>query len=247
MQWIERRLIAGYVAGLALGGAIGLLVPAVAQPAEAAILPILALLLYVTFLGIPFDRIGRAVTDRRFRITILVLNYVLVPLVVWLLTRIVVHDPVLLVGVLFVLLTPCIDYVIVFAGLAGGDAGRLLAAAPVLMLAQMLLLPLYLWLMVGSEFLGAVDLAPFLEAFVLIIALPLVAAALTQLAARRHRIGAAWTQLATGAMVPLMVATLAAVVASKIAAVGARLGALLLVIPVYVLFAALMVPLGAAV
>lgn len=33
-----------------------------------------------------------------------------------------------------VLLTPCIDYVIVFSGLAGGSSDRLLAAAPVLML-----------------------------------------------------------------------------------------------------------------
>lgn len=46
------------------------------------------------------------------------------------------------------------------------------------------------------------------------------------------------------AMVPLMVATLAVVVASQIAGVSARLGSLLLTIPVYVLFAAIMVPIG---
>jgi ACR3 family arsenite efflux pump ArsB len=37
-----------------------------------------------------------------------------------------------------VLLTPCIDYVIVFTRLAGGSDRRLLAAAPLLMLAQWL-------------------------------------------------------------------------------------------------------------
>lgn len=47
-----------------------------------------------------------------------------------------------------------------------------------------------------------------------------------------------------GAMVPLMVATLAAVVASQIAGVQAKLGSLLLVVPVYVLFAAVMLPMG---
>lgn len=35
----------------------------------------------------------------------------------------------LLLGVLLVLLTPCIDYLIVFTGLAGGARARLLAAA----------------------------------------------------------------------------------------------------------------------
>src|SRR5699024_1709729 len=120
----------------------------------------------------------------------------------------------------------------------------LLAAAPLLMLAQMLLLPLYLWLFVGAEFVDSVEFAPFVEAFVLIIALPLAAAALTQFASSRSRAGRRWEELVMGAMVPLMVATLAVVVASQIAGVSARLGSLLLVIPVYVLFPAVMVPIG---
>ena len=46
-------------------------------------------------------------------------------------------------------------------------------------------------------------------------------------------------------MVPLMMLTLAVVVASQIGDVGQQLGALLLALPVYVLFAAFMVPVGA--
>ena len=45
-------------------------------------------------------------------------------------------------------------------------------------------------------------------------------------------------------MVPLMILTLALVVASHISGVGARIGALLLTIPVYILFAAIMVAIG---
>src|SRR5690606_3046011 len=155
---------------------------------------------------------------------------------------IVAHDQVLLVGVLFVLLTPCVDYVIVFTGIAGGAKDRLLAAAPLLMLAQIALLPAYLWLFVGAEFVQAVDLAPFVEAFLLLIALPLIAAGLTQLAAAHARAGRIVQGIVLGAMVPLMVLTLAVVVASQIAEVGQQLTALLLVIPVYVLFAATMIP-----
>ncbi|MDN5759434.1 MAG: bile acid:sodium symporter, partial [Tomitella sp.] len=132
VEWMERHQVALYVAGLVFGAVVGLAWPAVAHPAELAIHPVLALLLYATFLGIPFGRIGHAFRDWRFLSTILVVNFVLVPAVVWLLSRIVAHDQVLLVGVLFVLLTPCIDYVIVFAGLAGGDSERLLASAPLL-------------------------------------------------------------------------------------------------------------------
>ncbi|GAA2229879.1 bile acid:sodium symporter [Herbiconiux moechotypicola] len=244
-EWMERHQVPLYLAALVVGAAVGLLIPAVAHPAELAINPVLGLLLYATFLGVPFAKIGQAFRDWRFLTTILVVNFVLVPVVVFLLSRIVAPDQVLLVGVLFVLLTPCVDYVIVFTGIAGGAKERLLAAAPLLMLAQMLLLPLYLWLFVGAEFVAAVDLAPFVEAFLLLIALPLVAAGLTQLAAARTRWGAVIQEVVLGAMVPLMMLTLAIVVASQIAGVGQQLGALLLAIPVYVLFAAVMVPIGA--
>ncbi|MEV8221784.1 arsenic resistance protein [Dietzia maris] len=258
VEWMERHQVSLYLAALALGGVVGVAAPAVAGPAELAIQPVLALLLYATFLGIPFARVGRSLRDWRFLGTILAVNFVAVPPIVWLLTRIVAHDRVLLVGVLFVLLTPCIDYVLVFAGLAGADVHRLLAATPLLMAAQVALLPLYLWLFVGSEFVAAVELEPFVEAFVLLIALPLAAAALTQFVAGRGEptraaragrvsgVGRAVEQGATAAMVPLMVATLALVVASQISAVSERLGALLLVVPVYVVFAMVMVPVGMA-
>ncbi len=245
--WMERYQVPLYLAALVLGAGVGLLIPVVARPAELAINPALGLLLYATFLGVPFADIGQAFRDWRFLVAILVVNFVLVPVAVFLLSRIVAHDRVLLVGVLFVLLTPCVDYVIVFTGIAGGAKDRLLAAAPLLMLAQMLLLPLYLWLFVGAEFVEAVDLGPFIEAFLLLIVLPLAAAGLTQLAAARTRWGAALQEVVLGAMVPLMMLTLAVVVASQIAGVGARLGSVLLAIPVYILFAAVMVPVGALV
>ncbi|WP_206472578.1 arsenic resistance protein [Dietzia sp. KRD202] len=249
VEWMESHQVSLYLAGLVLGGVVGVLAPAVAGPAELAIQPVLALLLYATFLGIPFARIGRAFRDGRFLSTILAVNFLLVPPIVWLLTRIVAHDRVLLVGVLFVLLTPCIDYVLVFAGLAGADVHRLLAATPLLMLVQMVLLPLYLWLFVGPGFVDAVEFDPFVRAFVLLIALPLVAAALTQFVAgrgERARAARALEQGASAAMVPLMVATLALVVASQISAVSERLGALVQVVPVYVAFAMVMVPVGMA-
>lgn len=244
VEWMERHQVPLYLAALILGAGIGLLAPAVAHPAELAINPILGLLLYATFLGVPFTQIGRAIRDGRFLATVMAVNFILVPAVVFALSRIVAHDQVLLVGVLFVLLTPCVDYVIVFTGIAGGAKERLLAAAPLLMLAQMLLLPVYLWLFVGAEFVQTVDLAPFIEAFLLLIVLPLLAAGLTQYAATRTRIGQTIHEGVLGAMVPLMMLTLAIVVASQIAGVGRQLGSLLLTVPIYVLFVTVMIPIG---
>lgn len=244
VEWMERHQVSLYLAALLIGGGVGLALPAVAHPAELAINPVLGLLLYATFLGVPFARIGRALRDWRFLATVVAVNFVLVPVVVWVLSRIVAHDQVLLVGVLFVLLTPCVDYVIVFTGLAGGAKERLLAAAPLLMIAQMLLLPPFLWAFAGAEFARADTLAPFLEAFVLLIVLPLVTAGLTQCVATRARWGAVVQGLVLDAMVPLMMLTLAVVVASQISRVGEQIWSLLLTVPVYILFAGVMIPIG---
>ncbi|WP_022883886.1 arsenic resistance protein [Glaciibacter superstes] len=243
-EWLERHQVPLYLAALALGAAVGLLVPSVAHPLELAINPLLGALLYATFLGVPFTRFGRAFRDWRFLATVLVVNFVLVPVIVFILSRIVAADHVLLVGVLFVLLTPCVDYVIVFTGLAGGAKDRLLAAAPLLMLAQILLLPAYLWLMAGPELIQSVDLAPFVDAFLLLILLPMAAAGLTQVAAGLTRAGRILQEVMLGAMVPLMMLTLAVIVASQAYGVGQQIPALLITVPVYVLFAAIMVPVG---
>lgn len=243
-RW-ERQQVALYLAALAAGAALGLAVPAVAAPTQAAINPVLGLLLYATFLGVPFGRIGEALRDWRFLLTVLVVNFAIVPAVVFGLSRIVAHDRALLVGVLFVLLTPCVDYVIVFTGIAGGARDRLLAAAPLLMLAQILLLPVLLHWFAGGGFVSEIDLAPFVDAFLLLIVLPLAAAAATQWFASRSRAGRLLQECALGAMVPLMMLTLALVVASQISGVGARIGSLLPALPVYALFAAVMVPIGA--
>lgn len=244
-RW-ERRQVPLYLAALVLGAVVGVLMPGVARPAELAITPVLGLLLYVTFLGVPLDRLGRAVRDGRFLLTLLVVNVGVVPLVAFALSRLVAHDPALEVGLLLVLLAPCVDYVIVFTGLAGGAQDRLLAAAPVLMLVQLVSVPVGLRLIVRPGVVADVDLAPFARAFLLLLVVPLVAAALTRALARRTRAGRLVRDGMPATMVPLMMLTLAAVVASQIAGVERRLGSLLPVIGACALFAAIMLVLGVA-
>lgn len=245
VDWADRHQVALYLGAIVVAAAFGLAAPDAALPLEHAITPVLALLLYATFLGVPFARVVRAVRDGRFIAVVLVVNFVLVPLVVWGLSRIVAHDAALLIGVLLVLLTPCIDYVVVFTGIAGGDRERLLAATPLLMLLQIALLPGYLWLMAGPDVLSSVDARPFLEAFLLLIVLPLALAAATQAWARRARFARGVVAVASVVMVPLMMATLAVVVASQVSAVGGQLARLVPVALVFVAFVIVAVPLAA--
>jgi arsenite transporter len=248
VAWLERWQVPLYLGALVVGAAAGLLAPGASHGFELAISPVLIVLLYATFLAVPFPEIARSLKDARFLGGVLVLNFVFVPVVVFGLSRFVAHEQALLVGVLLVLLTPCIDYVIVFSGLAGGASSRLLAASPLLMLLQLLLLPVYLLLFVGPELVEVVDVAPFVEAFLLLIVLPLALAVVTQLLSRRFAFARLVERAMSAAMVPLMMLTLAVVVASQIEAVRSQLGLLIVVVPLYVVFLVVMplVGLGAA-
>ena len=243
-RFMERFQIPLYLAALAVGALAGWWAPGLGGLAAPAVTPVLAALLYVTFLGIPLRRVGEGLRDLRFMACLVIVNFVVVPVIVFALVRAFSIEGPMLIGVLLVLLTPCIDYVIVFSGLAGAANDRLLAASPVLLVLQMLTLPLYLWSFLAPDVAMAVYWGTFAQALAVVIVIPLVAAAVTQWAAARSPVARRWGRLAGGAMVPLMMLTLATVVASQIALVGSRAQALLPLVPVYLSFAALMTALG---
>ena len=147
---------------------------------ELGIFPVLGTLLYATFLRVPFTKLAGSFRDTRFLVSALLSNFAVIPLVVAALTAVVPLTQAVLLGVLLTPLTPCIDYVIVFSGLAGGDNRRLVAASPLLMLAQMLAQPDLLWLFVGPELADIVEVGPFLDAFGILIVLPLALAGVTE-------------------------------------------------------------------
>ena len=232
---MERHQAPLLLAAVAAGALLGLLLPQTAALAP-AITPLLGLVLLATFLAVPFRRLADALRDWRLLALLGVVNFVLIPALVWALTRLVAHDAAVLLGAALVLLTPCIDYVIVFARMAGGAADRLLAAAPLLLIGQAALLPVLLPLVTGRRI--QIEPEPFLEALLLLIVLPLVAAAALQAAAPRWRPARAAGEGLAAAMVPLMMATLLVVVASQLAAIG---GALPRLLPAALLFAVFVV------
>lgn len=242
---LERHQVSVYLIAMVTGFVAGALLPGM-QVIEAGINPAIALLLFVTFVGVPFTRLGAAFGDTRFLITLLLVNFAVVPGVVFLLSRFVAHDAGLLIGVLLVLLAPCIDYVIVFSALAGAAHEKLLAATPLLMLVQLLLLPVYLFAFAGPSATGIVEAGTFIEAFLVLIILPLAAASLTQGAAARTRVARVVVDAGPAAMVPLMALVLFFVVASQAHRITANGASLLGLLPLYAAFLLIMLGLGVA-
>lgn len=244
---MERHQVAVYVAAMATGALVGWGVPEIGPGLEHAINPVLAALLYVTFLQVPAAELARSMRAGRFLTAALVVNFLVVPLVVAAMFAFLSADQAVRMGVLLVLLTPCVDYVIVFSSLAGGSSQRLLAATPLLLLAQMVLLPGYLYLFMGSELATIVEPGPFITAFLVLIVIPLTLAWLTQAWAARRPVGQKAVDAMGTAMVPLMAATLLTVVTSQVPKLEGNLGDVAHVVPFYVLFLLVMAFVGLAV
>ncbi|MBC3953931.1 arsenic resistance protein [Pseudomonas triticifolii] len=235
-EQLERQQIAIYFMAVLAAVVGGLFAPVAGQALGVLVTPAIAVLMYAMFLQIPFLDLRQGLGNRRFLLALLIANFIVIPVLVWLLTRGLSDYPAILVGALLVLLTPCIDYVVVFTHLGKGDSRLTLAATPLLLLLQLLLLPLYLALMLGSESSVAISISPFVEAFVVLIAVPLVLAVLTAAGVKRFPVVARWNNVWAWMPVPAMAGVLVVVIGSQITAVVSGLDQLLPVIPVYLAF-----------
>ncbi|RQO58845.1 arsenic resistance protein [Pseudomonas sp. KBW05] len=233
---LEHHQIPLYFVAVLLAAGLGLLAPLSASGLGILVTPAIAVLMYAMFLQIPFLDLRQGLGNKRFLSALLLANFILVPLLVWALTRGLVEHPALLVGALLVLLTPCIDYVVVFTHIGKGDSRLMLAATPVLLLLQLALLPVYLGLMLGAHSGVVVEAGPFVEAFLMLIVLPMILAMLTTSLARRSSVVSAWNNAWAWLPVPGMALVLFVVIASQITSVVRDIGLLVPVIPVYVGF-----------
>ncbi|NGO83907.1 arsenic resistance protein [Streptomyces sp. 196(2019)] len=247
VERMEHHQVAVYLAAMALGALLGLAVPSFGPGLERLINPVLGALLFVTFLQVPAAELLRSLRDGRFLSAALVVNFLVVPLVVAAMFTFLPADRAVRLGVLLVLLCPCVDYVIVFSGLARGSARRLLAATPLLLVAQMALLPVFLYAFFGPGLGDIVEAGPFLEAFAFLIVIPLALAWGLQAWAGRGGSGLRVSEAATTTMVPLMAATLLVVVASQVPKLGGNLTDVAAVIPFYAAFLVVMAFAGKAV
>ncbi len=243
---MDEHQVGVYLAAMTVGAVLGRTTPGLGAGLEPAISPLLAALLYVTFLQVPAGELIRSLRGGRFLAAALAVNFAVVPLVVAAMFPFLPDDQAVRLGVLLVLLCPCVDWVIVFTGLAGGSARRLLAATPLLLVAQMLALPVLLYLFFGSELADVVDAGPFLRAFLTLIAIPLALAWATQGWAARRPVGQRLAGTVGTAMVPLLAVVLLAVVASQLPKLDGRLGDVTAVVPFYLAFLVVMAAAGTA-
>lgn len=235
-EQLEAVQVRIYFVAILLGALTGLLVPNTGV-FEAVINPALILMLFATFLQVPLAQLGTAMRNIRFISALLISNFLVLPAVSVGVLQFLPDDAMLRLAVLFVLLAPCIDYVISFTHLGGGNARLLLAMTPVLLLLQMVLIPVYLGLALGDQVSQLVSAKPFVHAFVWLIAFPLLLAASVQKMEKRTKFGTRMMSALDFLPVPATAIVLFVVLASVMPQIGLAQRAALLAVPVYVAFA----------
>lgn len=236
LKSVENNQIFLYACAIVTGVIAGVLNTNIGSFLNPLLSPLIAVLLYVMFAQIPFLKLREVLSDTKYIMALLLGNFILVPGLVWILIILFPQQPAILLGVCLVLLTPCIDYVIPFTKLGLGDEKLVLASTPLLFIIQILLLPVYLTIFIGPEITEVVSIGPFVEAFLLLIVVPLILAVITQLFARNTNAGKMLLSATEKLPEFLMAAVLFTVVAAQIGKVYNDLNLILSVVPIYILY-----------
>lgn len=234
---LERHQVWVYLVAILCGLGLGAVAPVVAQPFEVLLWPALAILLYATFVQVPLLNVREAFRDRRFVLAVLLGNFVLIPLLVWLALALLPDNPALHLGVLLVLLVPCTDWFITFSQLGRGSTVKAIAITPLNLLLQLGLLPVYLWLMLPAAELDAARMtAAILPAALVLIGLPLLFAGITEGWSEARARRTAWRERLAWWPVPLLALVVFMIAGAQVNTVVTAGPVLLAVLPLFVGF-----------
>jgi ACR3 family arsenite transporter len=225
-ETLEKYQVFIYLTGILLGLLVGVKFPEQSQILEWALWPLLGMLLYTTFTQVPLAHLREAFSDSRFMLAAVIGNFVVLPLIAWGLMSIGPNLPAVKLGILLVLLVPCTDWFITFTHLGGGDTKRAIAFSPVSLLLQLILLPVYIWLFLGSEITTSVMQRELILAFFGLIVLPLVAAFVTEKWAEKREDREATLNAFGWLPIPLLALVVFSIAAAQVNVVIESLGVL---------------------
>ena len=135
--------------------------------------------------------VGVAFTKLRPTALALATNFIVTPLFAWTMGWLLLRAyPDLWAGVILYMLTPCIGWYLIFTDLAGGDVAWGVSLLPWNLVLQIVLLPVYLWLLVGKVV--PIAVGTLLGSVFLYLVAPLALAYLVRLVLVRRK-GWAWT------------------------------------------------------
>ncbi|KTE90718.1 arsenic resistance protein [Desulfitobacterium hafniense] len=143
----------------------------VEQYADNFVTPFLFVMLFGAFLNIPLKDYRKAFTNIRFSITTVLINFAWTPILVWLLGKLFLsNSPIMQIGFIMLMVTPCTDWYLIFTGMVKGNVPLSATVLPVNLVFQVVLLPVYLLIFAGAS--GTVNIQDVITSVIIMLILP---------------------------------------------------------------------------
>jgi ACR3 family arsenite efflux pump ArsB len=132
-------------------------------------------MLFFVFLNVEIKEISKSFLDLRFSVSALIINFVFTPLFTSLLSKTFLSGQIdLQIGFIMLMVTPCTDWYLIFTGVANGNVPLGASILPLNLILQIVLLPVYLLLFMGTEV--SIGFTIIIQSIILVLLIPLVAA-----------------------------------------------------------------------
>ena len=119
---------------------------------EYLIMPSLMIMLFLVFIQIPLKDITKSFKNFKFTLTAVCINFIWTPVLVFILGKIFLNNyPSLLIGFVMLMVTPCTDWYLIFTGIAKENVALGASILPLNFILQLILLPVYIFLIAGSS------------------------------------------------------------------------------------------------
>ncbi len=149
------------------------------------ILPALQVMLFFLFFSLPLGDMKKAFRSLKVTGSALIINFIITPVVAYILGLLFLTDSTLFrIGLMLLLVTPCTDWYLVFTGLSRGNVPLALSLLPWNLILQLLLLPVYLGVFFGEAI--GIDVLDIFQSIVRVLVIPFAGAIVLRAALTRR-------------------------------------------------------------
>lgn len=146
---------------------------------ENFVTPFLFVMLFGIFLNIPLRDFKKSFTNIKFSVTTIIINFIWTPILIWLLGKIFLSSsPIMQIGLIMLMVTPCTDWYLVFTGMVKGNVPLSTTILPLNLILQVVLLPVYLFIFSGVS--GAINIKEVLISIIVMLIIPFILAQITK-------------------------------------------------------------------
>lgn len=173
-------IIASAIVGLLLGNLTSL-----GQVSAEFIEIFLMLLLYILFLSVDLKQLKKSLTNLKYTSASVAINFIITPIIAYVLGKIFFANSIdIRIGLLMLLVTPCTDWYLVFTGMSKGNVELNMSILPLNLILQIVLMPVYLLVFMGSEV--TMDVVAIVGSIVVVLLIPFIMSCLTKVLTKNN-------------------------------------------------------------